>query len=348
MVNLENFLPEDDLNSVTQKLISLRSFYRNSEVLVYGGTGFIGSWLVSALIQANIQEQMNIKIQVITRNANQARIKFGETASRYIDFIEHDFNSFKNSDDLSADIIFQGAATTSKKILQLKPNETINSILNATLHATKIKSHNRSKPMIIHLSSGAIYGKQPIDMLRRSEDSPIQLIPDTPYAKAKVQSEMFLATAYREGRITYQSPRLFAFYGPLLPMNEHFAIGNFVRDALNAGGIFIEGNASTTRSYMYPTDLISILLQLPTVKEYTDINIGSDVPITMIDLAKRISGITSESPIKILDNKLEISNYVPETKFISDKLGFDKMISLEVGLDKWINWLRNDKRYSRI
>ena len=186
MPDLHPLLPQDDLNAITQKMKGLSSEYENSEVLVYGGTGFIGRWLVSALTQANLQYKMNIKIQVITRNVHSAKAKFGSVDSQQIDFIEHDFKNLNIGRHLFADIIFQGAATTSKTLHKVNPDEIMNSIVNATLHATKVRSRNRTKPMIIHLSSGAVYGKQPVEVRRREEDSPHEIVSLTPYAEGKI------------------------------------------------------------------------------------------------------------------------------------------------------------------
>jgi nucleoside-diphosphate-sugar epimerase len=341
-MRIEQQPPRPDLMLICKSFEPWIDAYQAKDLLVYGGTGFIGKWLVNSLIEINKQFQSQINIQLITRDSAKAKSMFREVDVRSIKFIQHDFNNPLEGSNIHADIIFQGATTSNKVFQEKNPKSTLSVSLNATSHACNVKSKNDSKPMIIHLSSGAIYEQPKFNQALQSETSTALNYNGSSYAKAKIKSEELLQASFTEGKIDYQSPRLFAFYGPLLPIDEHFAIGNFLRDGVSDFPIKLTGNPLTTRSYMHPIDLISILLRLATYRNFSPVNIGSDIPITMIDLALLISSLTNKKAPQVLNPNAEISNYVPEIKYIKTVLKYSHQISLEQGISQWISWLDVD------
>ncbi|CAN2170338.1 WcaG Nucleoside-diphosphate-sugar epimerases [Candidatus Nanopelagicaceae bacterium] len=310
------------------------------KILIYGGTGFIGTWLTSALAEANLVSNLGMELTVITRDIKAAASHFRNSHAVQISFLEHDFGSGPLKRKLSADYIFHGATPSRVLTGSSDLKGVIVGSVNAALHAVSCRSSFRPIPSVIHLSSGIIYGPQEMGMGFREEND-FAKSSTNEYAEAKLQVEKILQNAYESGQIKYQSPRLFAFTGPLLQLDAHFAIGNFLRDGLTGQAISINGNPGTIRSYMYPADLVVSLLAVATQDKYQNINIGSDVPISMLELATLISKMTENTRIKLPTSYPEPTNYVPSVKNLRAIIPDYQFTPLEDALQKWINWIKS-------
>lgn len=334
-------LPEEDLIMVCSDVEKIKEIYMNREILVYGGTGFIGTWLTASLLFANYELKLNSKIKIVTRDANRARNKFGQNPIG-LEVYQHDLSLSLPKNITSADLVFHCATPSNNSTGSNNGSALIASAINAATHASKLKSSNLDIPIVIHLNSGAIYGKQTSQF--RNENDPILTNSTNSYVKSKILIDSILRRAEIQGLINFQSPRLFAFGGPLLALNEHFAIGNFLLNGLKDEKIEVRGNPETTRSYMHASDLVRILLLLPGCQTKETLNIGSNKIITMHELATLISSITSRKGIYLSNPEAETSHYVPSVANLENALGALQMFPIEILLEKWIKWLQNRHR----
>lgn len=336
----EFILPEIDLYDVSQRVNLLKNEYENAEILVYGGTGFIGTWITECLIFANIELNLNLKVRVVTRNLKRAQNNFKKYDGKVLTFIEHDFSKSELDYTFPSDFIFHAATPTRISTGSSNSKEILETARNAAKHAASVKSNKFQIPKVLHLSSGAIYGAQSFSMKARLESDP-PVISENAYVKSKLTIDSLFQTAYLEGKITYQSPRLFAFAGPLLQLDAHFAVGNFLRDGLAKQPIRINGNPQTTRSYMYPADLVSSLLTIVTYEKYENFNVGSDVPFSMLEIANLIAEITGNSKVVVSGKDLAPTNYVPSISNLRKIIPDFEFISLENSIIKWIDWIKS-------
>jgi len=332
--------PKQDLDHVLRHSNYYKSDFQNAEILIYGGTGFIGTWIIESLIYSSFELGLNLQITCVTRDRKNAESRFRGVLAKPLRFIEHDFSVAEFNLELNADFVFHAATPTRITTGSSNISSTFTAAINAASHATSVKSRKFQKPRVLHLSSGAVYGVQPMDMCLRLESDPVVNF-ISPYVSTKLGVDSILEKATLEGKITYQSPRLFAFSGPLLQLDAHFAIGNFLRDGLANQPICINGNPETIRSYMYPADLVISLLSVATHEKYQNINIGSDVPISMFHLAKLISRMTENSEVKLADNYSEPTNYVPSITNLRSIIREYQFTNIEDSLHNWINWLKS-------
>lgn len=331
-------LPKSDLESIVKLVQTIRDQYQDSKIIIFGGTGFIGSWLTHSLLYCNNQLNLNLDIKVVTRNEQRARDKFPYLERNAVTFLEHDFSKAELTSDARADYVFHGATPTRSQTGSSDDFNLVNGSVNAAIHATRIRSTKFKKPRVIHLSSGAVYGEQPVDMKRRSEDDSAEMGLSS-YAIAKVSVERILRTAAKEGKINLQSPRLFAFAGPLLQLDAHYAVGNFLLDGLSNRPIKVKGNPNTVRSYMYPSDLVSALLRISVEEKYQNFNIGSEEIVTMSDLAQQISFMTCNNTVEFTNPEVPTSNYVPSTANLKMLMPNFEPIGIQESLSRWVDWI---------
>ena len=331
-------LIKKDVDSVLESGGRFQEF-DSATITILGGTGFIGRWLVQALHEYRLNFGIVSEIIVVTRNSKVAHTLFAEELDIPVKVLEFDFTS--NSLELEKSDYFLNGATPSRKKTGLEDSDAVfTSSVNASKSIIQSATKYGNKPRVLNLSSGIVYGSQALSVKNQSE-RPISLQPEAQsgYLNAKLASEKLFSDATKAELINSISPRLFAFAGPGIALDEHFAVGNFLRDGLEGRPITISGSPLTARSYLYPTDLVVWILTALLHPKNLDVNIGSELPVTMLELASLISELTSRKGIRILDSDVVASNYVPSTSCFRENFSVSQQIGLNQGLERWIEWL---------
>lgn len=189
-------------------------------------------------------------------------------------------------------------------------------------------AHAAGVRRVLYASSGAVYGRQPADMARLAESLPMDATTVSPYGLLKQRSE----TLFLDSGLDCVIARGFAFIGPYLPLNDKFAAGCFLRDAMAGGPIHIHGDGSQLRSYLYGADLavwlVTLLARGLPGKAY---NLGSDQPVSLLDLAHRIAAALPRPCAVVAGGAPAVSaeRYVPDIGLAHAELG----LSVAIGLD---------------
>ena len=204
-------------------------------------------------------------------------------------------------------------------------------------------AHGARKLLIT--SSGAVYGPQPPDLERISEDylgAPRPEDVDAGYAHGKRAAEHLGAAAAGDGRFEVKIARCFAFVGPVLPLDANFAIGNFIRDALYGDRIEVTGDGSARRSYLYAADLAvwlwTILFAGESARPY---NVGSEEDLSIADLAALVARVLRPGLPVLIGETATIGpprRYVPSTARASDELGLRSRFDLLDAVRRTGDW----------
>jgi dTDP-glucose 4,6-dehydratase len=142
--------------------------------------------------------------------------------------------------------------------------------------------------------------------------------------------------------------RCFAFVGRDLPLDVHFAIGNFIGNALQGKDIVIKGDGSPIRTYMDQRDLAVWLMQLlVSGKNNNAYNVGSDQAITIANLAKLVKEVVAPK-VNILIEKQESSSsnrnlYVPSIEKAKQELGLVRCHPLALAIHDAASSIANAK-----
>jgi dTDP-glucose 4,6-dehydratase len=197
---------------------------------------------------------------------------------------------------------------------------------------------------VLFTSSGAIYGKLPPDVTHVREDQMgvmDPLLTRNAYGEAKRLAELYCAGYVEKYGTPVVLARCFAFVGPYLPLDAHFAIGNFMLNALRRQPITVRSDGSPIRSYLYASDLAHWLLTLLVSgtpgRAY---NVGSEYGISVGDLAKlvgQLRGVPVEILGKMDPDRLR-DRYLPSTERIRSELGLRESVSLEQALSRTMAW----------
>jgi len=263
-------------------------------LFITGGTGFFGLWLLSTL-----QELGNVDACVLSRDPQAFLARHPQFRDQpWLSFTPGNVRDFDFPDgpfDLAVH-----AATETSASAHAAASQMFDDIVQGSRRVLAFASQAGVQRVLL-TSSGAVYGPQPAELAHQPDDSALActtLNPTSAYGEGKRVMEM-LGTLSGLPCVT---ARCFAFSGPGLPIDGHFALGNFVRDALKGEAITVGGDGTPLRSYLHGADLAVWLLTLLTRGEAgTAYNVGSDDVISIAELATVVRNtLAPRKPVRVM------------------------------------------------
>ena len=325
----------EDLDHILAHTEGLWEELRGQRIFITGGTGFFGCWLLESFVWANDKLGLNAEAVVLTRNSDAFARKAPRLAGHpAISFHVGDVRTFEFPVGMFTHII-HAATESSTKLNQQDPLAMFDSIVGGTRRVLDFAVACGARKFLF-TSSGAVYGRQPSDLTHIPEDyvgSPDTMDPGSAYGEGKRAAELVCALYAKHHGLEPKIARCFAFVGPGLPLDAHFAIGNFIRDALRGGPITVNGDGRPYRSYLYAADLAiwlwRILFSGQSCRPY---NVGSGEAFPVADWARKVEGLLGDVPVIIACPARTGSlpeRYVPDVTRATEELGLRTWIPLD-------------------
>lgn len=325
-------IPPVDLETIDRALAPLWPRIDGARLFFTGATGFIGRWMLEALVRAPI----TLDVTVLSRDPAGFARRAPHLAAR-CHTIEGDvLRGFTPPPGRFTHVI-HGATDASAHLTATDPRRMFDTIVSGTRHLVDFSVAHDAR--FLFMSSGAVYGRQPPELALVDEDwigGPDPRDPGAVYAEAKRAAEMLVAIAARQHGLDAVTTRIFALLGPLLSLDIHFAAGNFIRDAIAGRPIVVEGSGQAVRSYLYAADLAvwmwTVLLAAEPGSTY---NVGSEEAVSIAELAERTARILRAPGVRILgrdDPGWNPGRYAPSTRRIREDLGLFQTVDLDMAI----------------
>jgi dTDP-glucose 4,6-dehydratase/UDP-glucose 4-epimerase len=263
--------------------------FRGKTVFITGGTGFFGVWMLSALAIIKKRLEGDMRIVALSRDPQKFLARHAPSDLAFgVEFITGDVKSFLLR-DVRPDHLIHMATTNAEETFagedQLRKLETL-------YQGTKnvLEQCGPTLKTVLFTSSGVAYGNNNGGVFSESDST----APDTrdtgsALAIGKITAEYLVAYYAKKFGYSYSIARCFAFAGQCLPLDLHYAFGNFIMDALEGRDIVVRGDGLDQRSYLYVGDAVAWLLKLLAEPANDIYNVGSEVPVSIGDLARKVA-----------------------------------------------------------
>jgi dTDP-glucose 4,6-dehydratase len=298
--------------------------------------------MLESFLRANDELRLGAQMTVLTRDARafadraphlgtHQALTILEGDIRSVEFPDGDWThvlhlATEAGPDLSPAASFATAVHGTERLLQFAAERGVQKLLLA--------------------SSGAVYGPQPLDSERLSEEftgAPRPEDASAGYGHGKRAAEYLCSVAVAQSTVQAKIARCFAFVGPLLPLDANFAIGNFIRDALSQDRIAVNGDGTARRSYLYAGDLAiwlwTILFRGESGRPY---NVGSEADLSIADLASLVARVVRPGiPVRIAQPRTgdePPARYVPSTARAERELGVRQRVDLDEAVLRTAQW----------
>jgi len=327
-------------------MITQNPIFEKKNVLVTGGSGFLGSHLCKQLLkEANVicmDDFSNSTIQNIDHLLQYPDFEFIKyDVNQPIDLHQfEELEKFKVKFQGIQEMYHLACPTSPKNFGELKlASLWANS--RAMLSTLDLAVQYRAK--YVFASSSVVYGEpiSPEQMFHEDDEGIVDhLSPRACYDEGKRFAETCIETYRQVYGLDAKIARVFTTYGPRMQLRDGLLIPDFILSALDGKPLVIYGD-DMTQTLCYISDMIDGLIRLMhTDPDISIVNLGHDRVERMSSVAKKIIAMTGSSSDVVFEKPLEFltAKGVPDLRRAKESLDWIPLVRLEEGLKKTIDY----------
>ena len=305
--------------------------------LITGGAGFIGSHLVTKIIDN--AEKIIVLDNLLTGSKKNIK-KFLDLSN--FQFISHDIQNHYDPEE-NIDCVIHLASCASPVAYSENPINTLKSGSIGTINSLGIARKYNSSFLLA--STSEIYGDPKISPQHEEYWGNVNPVgPRSMYDESKRFAEAATQAYITEYKLNAKIVRIFNTYGPNMKLDDGRVVTNFIVQALKNKDLTVFGKGLQTRSFSYVDDTVNGIMLASSYKEPNIFNIGNDNEITINQLAQTIIDITNTKS-KIIYKDLPKDDPLqrkPDLSKSKELLNYEPVIGLEKGLEKTIEWVKKN------
>lgn len=350
-MNRQDPIIREDLKIIAQSLKKERSLLEGKNILITGGSGFLGKYIVSTLLYLN-ENLLKKPCKIISLdNHITSEGKGNDLISKFLKNINHDVSQpFNIKDDIN--YIIHAAGIASPIYYRRYPLEAIDVAVNGTRNMLELAKTKKVKG-ILFFSSSEIYGDpdpKEIPIKETYHGNVSSIGPRACYDESKRLGETLCITFLELFNLPIKIVRPFNVYGPGMKSDDYRVIPAFVSSAMSNNPIPVHASGKQTRAYCYISDaIIGFMKVLLIGRKGQAYNIGNqETEVTVNELAQVLNGLfNNKLSIKKIDYPKDYPKDEPQrrcpdlTKSRKDLL-YNPTVDLKSGLEKTVKWCKNN------
>jgi dTDP-glucose 4,6-dehydratase len=264
----------------------------HQSILITGGSGFVGRYLAETLIDFNAGAVEKCAVTLLTRRPRVLEDRYAaEVRSGEVRIMRWDSGDDQGLAHGRWDYVVHAAAPADPRSFLDDPSGNLRDMVAMAAAVARAAERSGARRALL-LSSGAVYGEQPLGVTEIGEDyqgAPDLTSPLATYGEGKRASELCFSTAASDHRIA----RVFSLLGPYQELHGSFAVPSLMRQASEQGSLTLDSDGRAVRSYCYSADLAVVLFKLLLGQPTHDVyNVGNrQATVTVRELAEMIAFI---------------------------------------------------------
>ena len=322
--------------------------WKGKKVLVTGAGGFIGSRLVEVLMRSGAQ------VRAFVRYNSRGDAGLLRTLSPYVlGGIEVIPGDLRDEDAVRKavqgnEVVFHLGALISIPYSYLHPAEVASTNVMGTLNML-IACRDLGVARLVHTSTSEVYGTA--RMVPISESHPLQ--GQSPYSASKIGADKLADSFYCAYDLPVITIRPFNTYGPA--QSARAVIPTIITQALTREVLHL-GNLDSTRDFTYVEDTVAGFLRAAECSTGLGevFNLGTGQEIRIGDLAEKIITMVGREvrieteAERLRPQKSEVMRLISDNSLAREVLGWAPQVSLEEGLKRTIEWIKENLSHYRI